>query len=104
MMVLVLLLVLMLGLVLVLVVVMMLVLAMVMVLVMVLVLAMVSSPKEEGRWPAVAIACCIAAACNKKIFNFFPTFHKLLNSSKCIFRLHIYIACVFVCIPILLSA
>ena len=76
----------------------------VLVVVMLLLLAMVGSPKEEGRWPAVAIACCIAAACNKKIFNFFPTFHKLSNNSKCIFRLHIYIACVFVCIPILLSA
>ena len=50
-------------------VVMVLVLGLVMMLVLWLV--MVSSPKEEGRWPAVAIACCIAAACNKKIFNFF---------------------------------
>ena len=23
-------------------------------------------PREEGRWPAVAIACCMAAACNRE--------------------------------------
>ena len=45
----------------------MVVMVLVLVMMLVLWLVMVSSPKEEGRWPAVAIACCIAAACNKKI-------------------------------------
>ena len=81
----------------------MVVLLMVMVLVLVLAMVLVSSPKEEGRWPAVAIACCIAAACNKKYFTFFS--NKSLNSSGGrIFRLHICVICVFVYISILLSS
>ena len=63
--------------------VMVLVLVLVMVLVRMLVLAMVialvSSPKEEGRWPAVAIACCIAAACNKKYFTFFSNIPQIIE-------------------------
>ena len=33
-------------------------------------------PREEGRWPAVAIACCMAAACNREArysLDLFPT-------------------------------
>ena len=76
----------------------MVVMVLVLVMMLVLWLVMVSSPKEEGRWPAVAIACCIAAACNKKNM-------KLWNSPGRIFRLlHIKVgACVFDCIPFLLS-
>ena len=57
----------------------MVVLLMVMVLVLVLAMVLVSSPKEEGRWPAVAIACCIAAACNKKYFTFFSNIPQIIE-------------------------